>query len=140
MNKVFVTGTAVGNELELCEPCSLNFSWLIENPATLIWTDKIAITKKSLDLYLTKNNNKMEKTIKLILEIIKSNSIDSFSKSSFYNSLNKDSVLQISYYFYTVFYDIILTPILLILNDLERPKTAFISYFFYLCKEKMLEK
>lgn len=75
MNKVFVTGTAVGNELELCEPCSLNFSWLIENPATLIWTDKIAITKKSLDLYLTKNNNKMEKTIKLILEIIKSNNV-----------------------------------------------------------------
>ena len=74
------------------------------------------------------------------IESIKSNSIDSFSKSSFYNSLNKDSVLQISYYFYTVFYDIILTPILLILNDLERPKTAFISYFFYLCKEKMLEK
>ena len=59
----------------MCEPCSLNFSWLIENPATLIWTDKIAITKKSLDLYLTKNNNKMEKTIKLILEIIKSNNV-----------------------------------------------------------------
>ena len=34
-----------------------------------------AITKKSLDLYLTKNNNKMEKTIKLILEIIKSNNV-----------------------------------------------------------------
>lgn len=75
MNKVFITGTAVGNELGLCAPCSLDFSWLIENPATLIWTDKIAITKKSLDIYLTKKTNKMDKTIKLILEIIKSNNL-----------------------------------------------------------------
>ena len=45
MNKVFITGTAVGNELGLCAPCTLDFSWLIENPATLIWADKIAITK-----------------------------------------------------------------------------------------------
>lgn len=75
MNKVFITGTAIGNELGLCAPCTLDFSWLIENPATLIWADKIAITKKSLDIYLAKNNNKMDKTIKLILEIIKSNNV-----------------------------------------------------------------
>ena len=75
MNKVFITGTAVGNELGLCAPCTLDFSWLIENPATLIWADKIAITKKSLDIYLTKKNNKMNKTIRLILRIIKSNNV-----------------------------------------------------------------
>ena len=75
MNKVFITGTAVGNELGLCAPCTLDFSWLIKNPATLIWADKIVITKKSLDIYLTRNNNKMDKTIKLILEIIKSNNV-----------------------------------------------------------------
>lgn len=72
MNKVFITGTAVGNELDLCEPCTLDFSWLIEEPATLIWSDKIAITKKSLNMYLSRNKSKMDKTIKLILEIIKS--------------------------------------------------------------------
>jgi len=75
MNKVFITGTAVGNELGLCAPCTLDFSWLIKNPATLIWADKIVITEKSLDIYLTRNNNKMDKTIKLILEIIKSNNV-----------------------------------------------------------------
>ncbi len=75
MNKVFISGTAVGNELDLCQVCLLDFSWLIEKPDTLIWADKIVITKKALDQYLSKNNTKMEKTIKLILEIAKDNNI-----------------------------------------------------------------
>lgn len=75
MNKVFVTGTAVGNELKLCEPCLLDFSWLIERPSTLIWADKIVITKKALNKYLSKNDSKTEKAIKLILEIAKDNNV-----------------------------------------------------------------
>ena len=75
MNKVFISGTAVGNELNLCKPCLLDFSWLIKKPDTLIWADKIVITKKALDMYLSKNNTKTEKTIKLILEIAKDNNI-----------------------------------------------------------------
>ena len=46
MKKVFISGTAVGNELNLCEPCLLDFSWLIKKPDTLVWADKIVITKK----------------------------------------------------------------------------------------------
>ena len=75
MNKVFISGTAVGNELNLCEPCLLDFSWLIQKPDTLIWADKIVITKKALKKYLARNNTKSEKTIKLILEIAKDNNI-----------------------------------------------------------------
>ncbi len=75
MNKVFISGTAVGNELNLCEPCLLDFSWLIKKPDTLIWADKIVITQKALDKYLSKDNTKIEKTIKLILEIARDNNI-----------------------------------------------------------------
>ncbi len=68
MNKVLVTGLGVGNSFGICEACNLNYSWLINNPSTLIWADKILIMKNSWE-----NRNKTGKTnkgINLVLDIV----------------------------------------------------------------------
>ena len=37
MNKVLITGLGVAKELGICEICNLNFSWLVNNPSTILW-------------------------------------------------------------------------------------------------------
>lgn len=44
MNKVMVTGLAVGKDVGVCQTCNFDLSWLLENPSTLIWADKIILT------------------------------------------------------------------------------------------------
>lgn len=36
MNKIFVTGLAIGNEIGTCDFCNFDFSWLITNPSTFM--------------------------------------------------------------------------------------------------------
>lgn len=45
-NKVLITGLGVGNELDICQACNGDFTWLINNPSVLLWADKIYITQK----------------------------------------------------------------------------------------------
>lgn len=45
MNKVLITGLGVGKALDLCYECNLNFSWLVDNPSTLLWVDKILLPR-----------------------------------------------------------------------------------------------
>lgn len=73
MNKVLITGAEIGNEMGLCGGCSsLDFTWLLEKPSTLIWADKISITDIAFKKILNSANTKIDKSIKLILEILES--------------------------------------------------------------------
>ena len=49
MNKVLVTGLGVASELGICESCNLNFSWLVNNPSTILWADQLYIPQASFE-------------------------------------------------------------------------------------------
>lgn len=70
MNKVLITGLELGNEIGICGGCgSLNFDWLLEKPSTLIWVDKIIITDIGFKKIINDASSRIDKSIKLILEI-----------------------------------------------------------------------
>lgn len=67
MNKVLITGLGIANELGICEPCSLDFSWLINNPSTLLWADQLYIPQSSFDAQISLEDQKTEKIISMFL-------------------------------------------------------------------------
>ncbi len=69
MNKVLITGLGTANELGMCETCSLNFSWLIDKPSTLLWADEICIPKSAYDIGKKQNVTKEDKVIGLFLDL-----------------------------------------------------------------------
>lgn len=73
--KVLVTGLGLAHDFGICEPCGMNYSWLINNPSTLLWADKIVFPKKSFNAQLEENDNKESIAINLILEIAKDNNL-----------------------------------------------------------------
>ena len=44
MNKVLVTGLALGKEIGLCDACNFDYTWLHQYPSILIWADKILLS------------------------------------------------------------------------------------------------
>lgn len=44
MNRVLVTGLALGKETGVCESCNFDLDWLISYPSVLIWADKILVS------------------------------------------------------------------------------------------------
>lgn len=43
MNKVMVTGIAVGKKVGICEVCNFDMEWLLRFPSVLVWADKILV-------------------------------------------------------------------------------------------------
>lgn len=74
MNKVLVTGLGVGNSFGICETCSLDYSWLIYNPSTLIWADKLFIMRNSWEEQ-KKSQDKENKGINIVLDIAYDNGL-----------------------------------------------------------------
>ncbi len=68
-NKVLVTGLGIAKELGLCDSCNLNFSWLVSNPSTLLWADKLYIPQSAFEAALARNNQKDEKVVSMFLGI-----------------------------------------------------------------------
>lgn len=69
MNKVLVTGLGTTMELGMCEACSLNFSWLVDNPSTLLWADEICVPQNAYEIAKEKNEMKDERAISLFLNL-----------------------------------------------------------------------
>jgi len=44
MNKVLVTGLAIGREVGICDACNFDFDWIYRYPSVLLWADKILVT------------------------------------------------------------------------------------------------
>lgn len=85
MNKVLVTGLGAANDLGICETCNLDFSWLLDNPSTLLWADQIYIPKNGFELAMAQNEEKHEKVINMFLNIAKEhNLIETVDLSSMY--------------------------------------------------------
>lgn len=83
MKKVFQTGLAFGNENGACEACNLNYSWLFNTPSTLLWIDKVVVTKPVWDIIMapipegpiddeSKHGLIVQKTARLTYEILDS--------------------------------------------------------------------
>ena len=50
MNKVMITGLALGLETKACQACNFDFEWLLRYPSVLVWADKIVVTKGIWDV------------------------------------------------------------------------------------------
>lgn len=86
MNKVFVTGLGSGNALGICETCSLDFSWMVKNPSTLLWADKICLPKKSCEFYKNLTDKKHQKVISMFLNMAEQcNLIDKIDLTQMYD-------------------------------------------------------
>lgn len=69
MNKVLVTGLGVANGFGACDACNLDFSWIINNPSTLLWADKICIPKDAYEKEIQRGSEKLDKVIQLFLNM-----------------------------------------------------------------------
>lgn len=69
MNKVLVTGLGVAKEFDICESCNLDFSWLVTNPSTLLWSDEICIPQKAYEIEIQMDDDKTSKVIKMFLDM-----------------------------------------------------------------------
>lgn len=69
MNKVLITGLGVANELGICESCNLNFTWLVNNPSTILWADQLYIPQSSFEVQVVKKEQKDEKIINMFLNM-----------------------------------------------------------------------
>jgi len=75
LNKVLLTGLAIGKDLGACESCSFDLDWLIDNPSVLLWADKIIITPaiwESINDHKRLKTQKIAPALKLIFDIINS--------------------------------------------------------------------
>ena len=60
---------------------NIDYSWLINNPSILLWADNIFLTKYMADSLLSKDHTPFEKSLKLIIEILKDYDIIKFKNS-----------------------------------------------------------
>lgn len=67
-NRVIITGLGTAHDLDICESCNLDFSWLANNPSTILWADEICIPQNALIRQSNRNDNKADKVINLFLE------------------------------------------------------------------------
>ena len=88
MNKVLITGLGIGNSMEVCDACNMDYSWLINNPATFIWADKICIPSNLFGQY-SDEKSAFSAALKLIMDIADDNGLvekitipDSYKKES----------------------------------------------------------
>jgi len=75
MNRILVTGMALGAEPEIdaCQVCDYDLSWLFHKPSTLLWADKIILSPKIIETikdkhYPDDNINKLGEAIHVIFE------------------------------------------------------------------------
>lgn len=67
MNKVLITGLGVAKEFGICNACNLDYSWLVNNPSTLLWADQIYLPQSSFEAQLVMKDQKQEKVISMFL-------------------------------------------------------------------------
>lgn len=75
MNKVMVTGLAVGKDVGICQVCNFDIEWLLRYPSVLLWADKIIVPKAiwesavSSEFPSEKKHPELNKCVKLIFEM-----------------------------------------------------------------------
>ncbi len=73
MNKVLVTGLAVGKDVGVCSACNFDYEWVFNNPSVLLWADKIYISEVAWERAVSgksdPENIPISKSLKLIFEM-----------------------------------------------------------------------
>jgi len=78
MNKLLVTGLALGKEADVCDVCNFDLNWLLRYPSVLIWADKILVTEfiwHTVQGEYWPEEKEMARCCKLIFEMAKDNGI-----------------------------------------------------------------
>jgi hypothetical protein len=79
MNRVLVTGLALGLEAKTSKSCNFDLEWLIRYPSILIWADEIIITEAIWDVVskgmYPDQSRELTKAIRLIFELANSENI-----------------------------------------------------------------
>jgi len=79
MNKILVTGLALGRGAGVCTACNFDLNWLIQYPSVLLWSDKIIVPNTIWEVISEEkypsNNAEIRKSLKLIFGILRSNSL-----------------------------------------------------------------
>lgn len=95
MNKVLITGLGVAKELGICESCNLNFSWLVNNPSTILWADQLYIPKASFETQIANKEQKDEKIIGMFLEMAEEHGIiNKLNLNDMYQKTVGDQIYQ----------------------------------------------
>lgn len=80
MNKVLMTGLAVGTDVGVCDVCNYDFEWLLRYPSIFLWADQILLTKTIYDQIVKAHivgteEKALPQSIKLVFELAKSEGI-----------------------------------------------------------------
>jgi len=78
MNKVLVTGLALGYEVDACQVCNFDLSWLFRYPSTLVWADKILVTPAIRDTVrkgYSRDNEPLSRSLRLVFDFCEAQGI-----------------------------------------------------------------
>jgi len=106
MNKLLVTGLALGKEADVCDACNFSFGWLLEYPSVFVWSDKILVPEviwKAIMAEAYPPSKELAKCCKLIFEIAEADGtieivspltiIDDTLKKAIFDEIEKDAAL-----------------------------------------------
>jgi hypothetical protein len=85
MNKVMVTGLAIGKEIGSCNVCNFDLNWVFTNPSTFLWADKIIFTPVMWDTIISEKitaKDETKKSIKFLFERMNSEGLIEICKPS----------------------------------------------------------
>lgn len=101
MNKVLVTGLAIGKESDVCQVCNYDIDWLIRYPSVLLWADKIIVPTAIWDAASSgyypapEEYPELSNCIKLIFEIAESEGIiEVLNPTSIISPVVKDKIIN----------------------------------------------
>lgn len=71
LKKLITLATVVASTfaLGICDSCNLDFSWLANNPSTILWADQLYIPYSSFEAQVKQMERKDEKIISLFLNM-----------------------------------------------------------------------
>jgi hypothetical protein len=72
LNKLLVTGLALGKSIGSCDVCNFDYAWIIQQPSLFVWADKIVLTPYIWEIIEGKNwpePSKLAECCKLIFDM-----------------------------------------------------------------------
>lgn len=79
MNRVLVTGLALGTDIGTCSVCNFDVSWIIRYPSILLWADEILISelmwKSIIEEAPYVNPTELRKSLRIIFELLESEGV-----------------------------------------------------------------
>jgi hypothetical protein len=79
MNKVMVTGLAIGTEIGSCGACNFDLNWMVNDPSILLWADKIVFTPVMWNCIINEklhsHREEFSKAIKFVFEKLNSEGV-----------------------------------------------------------------